>query len=40
MTASLSIITAMDENRLIGDNNTLPWHLPADFAYFKRITMH
>ncbi len=40
MTASLSIITAMDENRLVGDNNTLPWHLPADFAYFKRVTMN
>lgn len=39
MTVSLSIITAMDENRLIGSNNSLPWHLPADFAYFKRVTM-
>ena len=39
MSVSLSIITAMDENRLIGSNNSLPWHLPADFAYFKRVTM-
>lgn len=35
----LSIIAAMDKNRLIGNNNQLPWHLPADFAYFKKTTM-
>ncbi len=34
----LSIIVAMDTNNLIGNNNALPWHLPADFAYFKRTT--
>jgi len=39
MTASLSIIAAMDKNRLIGDNNSLPWHLPADLAFFKRTTL-
>lgn len=36
---SLSLIVAMDENRLIGRNNSLPWHLPADLAYFRRTTM-
>ena len=35
----LSLIVAMDENRLIGSNNGLPWHLPADLAFFKRTTM-
>ena len=35
---SLSIVVAMDENRLIGKDNKLPWHLPADLAYFKKIT--
>ena len=35
----LSMIVAMDENRLIGSNNELPWHLPADLAFFKRTTM-
>lgn len=35
----LSFIAAMDRNRLIGNNNQLPWHLPADFAHFKAITM-
>jgi dihydrofolate reductase len=34
----LSIIVAMDDNQLIGQNNTLPWHLPADLRYFKKIT--
>jgi len=35
----LSLIAAMDRNRLIGCNNQLPWHLPADFAWFKSTTM-
>jgi len=35
----LSLIAAMDQNRLIGSNNELPWHLPADLAFFKRTTM-
>ncbi|AKS38337.1 dihydrofolate reductase [Anoxybacillus gonensis] len=35
----ISIIVAMDRNRVIGWNNTLPWHLPADLAYFKHVTM-
>ncbi len=35
----ISIITAMDRNRLIGNKNQLPWHLPADFAHFKSVTM-
>ena len=36
---SLALIVAMDENRLIGSNNGLPWHLPADLAFFKRTTL-
>lgn len=35
----ISIIVAFDENRLIGRNNELPWHLPADLKHFKTITM-
>lgn len=35
----VSLIAAMDRNRLIGNNNQLPWHLPADFAWFKSTTM-
>lgn len=35
----LSIIVAMDENRLIGRDNDLPWRLSADLQFFKRTTM-
>ena len=35
----ISLIWAMDENRLIGRNNALPWHLPADLQWFKKNTM-
>ena len=34
----LSIVVAMDDNHLIGKGNGLPWHLPADLAFFKKIT--
>jgi len=34
----LSLIAAMDKNRVIGQNNQLPWHLPADLKHFKRMT--
>ena len=36
----LSLIVAMDENQLIGKNNALPWHLPADLKFFKKMTMN
>lgn len=35
----LSIIVAMDSKQLIGKDNALPWHLPADLAYFKKTTI-
>ncbi|TBR43524.1 type 3 dihydrofolate reductase [Marinomonas agarivorans] len=35
----LSLIVAMSENRVIGINNSLPWHLPNDLQYFKKVTM-
>ena len=35
----LSLIVAMACNRVIGRNNRLPWHLPADLKFFKRTTM-
>jgi dihydrofolate reductase len=28
----------MDSNNLIGNKNTLPWHLPEDLKYFKSVT--
>lgn len=36
---SLSLIVAMSQNRVIGKNNKLPWHLPEDLKQFKKITM-
>jgi len=35
----LAIIVAQAENRVIGTNNKLPWHLPEDLRYFKQVTM-
>ena len=34
-----SIIVAVSENNVIGNDNKLIWHLPADLAYFKKVTM-
>lgn len=35
----ISIIAALAKNNVIGQKNKIPWHLPADFAYFKKITL-
>lgn len=35
----LSAITAAGEHNVIGRDNHLPWHLPADMQFFKRTTM-
>lgn len=35
----LSMIVAMANNNIIGRNNDMPWHLPADLAYFKKVTL-
>lgn len=35
----ISLIAAMDRNRLIGRDNGLPWHLPDDFKHFKAVTL-
>lgn len=34
----ISLIVAVAENGVIGKNNQLPWHLPADLAFFKKVT--
>ena len=34
----LSIIVAVAENGVIGHNNDMIWHLPADLKHFKAIT--
>ncbi|MVM28921.1 dihydrofolate reductase [Spirosoma sp. HMF4905] len=36
----ISLISAVAENGVIGLNNDMPWHLPDDFAFFKRKTSH
>lgn len=35
----ISIIVAVGENRVIGKDNQLIWHLPADLKRFKQLTM-
>ncbi|MFW5913911.1 MAG: dihydrofolate reductase [Bacillota bacterium] len=35
---SLSIMVAMDRNRVIGKDNALPWHFSEDLRYFKKMT--
>jgi dihydrofolate reductase len=35
----ISLIVAHDSNRVIGKDNELPWHLPEDLGYFKKMTM-
>lgn len=34
----ISLIVAMDRNRVIGNKNDLPWHLPKDLKFFKEKT--
>lgn len=35
---TISLIAALSENRVIGKNNDLPWHLPDDMKYFMQTT--
>lgn len=35
----LSLIAALAQNRVIGIDNRMPWHLPGDFKYFKATTL-
>ena len=35
----VSLIVARADNGVIGIDNKLPWHLPGDLKYFKRVTM-
>jgi dihydrofolate reductase len=36
---SVTLIAAVGRNGVIGAVNDMPWHLPEDFAFFKRTTM-
>ncbi|MBL0625216.1 type 3 dihydrofolate reductase [Aeromonas jandaei] len=35
----ISMIAAMAHDRVIGKDNQMPWHMPADLAHFKRVTL-
>lgn len=35
----ISLIVAMGSNRVIGRDNRIPWHLPADMRFFRKTTM-
>jgi len=35
----VSLVAAMSENRVIGRDGGLPWHLPKDLQYFKKLTV-
>lgn len=35
----IALVAAVADNGVIGRNNELPWHIPADLRYFKKITM-
>jgi dihydrofolate reductase len=39
MTACISIIAAVADNNVIGNDNSLIWRLPADLKRFKQLTM-
>lgn len=39
MSIKVCQIVAMNQDRVIGVDNRLPWHLPADLQYFKRTTL-
>ena len=34
----ISMIAAYGKGRVIGKNGQMPWHLPNDLAFFKRVT--
>jgi dihydrofolate reductase len=36
--AKFKAIVAMSLNRVIGKDNKLPWHLPEDLRWFKKLT--
>ena len=35
----ISMIWAMGKDNALGCRNRMPWYLPADFAYFKKVTL-
>jgi dihydrofolate reductase len=39
MAQIISLIVATGKNGVIGNKGEIPWHLPADFVYFKKTTI-
>jgi dihydrofolate reductase len=37
--SSIELVVARTRNGVIGNDNAMPWHLPADLRYFKALTM-
>ena len=37
--ARISLIVAMAQNRVIGLDGGIPWHISADLKFFRRVTM-
>ena len=35
----VALVVAMGRNRVIGRDNALPWHLPADLKHFRALTL-
>lgn len=35
----ITIVVAMNHERVIGINNKLPWHIPEDLQHFKKLTI-
>ncbi len=36
---TITLVAAVAENGVIGRDGGIPWHLPADFAHFKAVTL-
>jgi len=36
----ISLIAVLSENRVIGNNNRIPWHIKDDLLHFKYLTLH
>ena len=36
----ISLIAALDKNRVIGNKNKIPWHIKDDLIHFKDLTLH
>ena len=37
---SISIITAITNNKIIGNNGSLPWKIPEELKYFRKTTLN